>query len=169
MAPPAGGPLLTAQPFHSLDQGMPTKYQGHFKDIHLQVGGTIIVNARQISRGQLDVLTELIAECETQTDHIQIFPFEGQRGATLTHALERLGRENEYLDLGRPVAEAVARYSDRIVATSDNPRTEDPTQILVDVEAGLATLRRVDPDALDELRARVPALQRRIDGTFLPD
>jgi len=47
------------------------------------------------------------------------------------------------------MAEAVARWSDRVVATSDNPRSEDPLQILQDVESGLATLKRVDADALD--------------------
>jgi len=47
------------------------------------------------------------------------------------------------------MAEAVARWSDRVVATSDNPRSEDPLQILKDVESGLATLKRVDADALD--------------------
>jgi UDP-N-acetylmuramoyl-L-alanyl-D-glutamate--2,6-diaminopimelate ligase len=50
----------------------------------------------------------------------------------------------------RPLmAEAVARWSDRVVATSDNPRSEDPLQILKDVEPGLATLRRVEAEALD--------------------
>ena len=50
----------------------------------------------------------------------------------------------------RPLmAEAVARWSDRVVATSDNPRSEDPLQILKDVEVGLAALRRVEADALD--------------------
>jgi UDP-N-acetylmuramoyl-L-alanyl-D-glutamate--2,6-diaminopimelate ligase len=51
----------------------------------------------------------------------------------------------------RPLmAEAVARHSDRVIATSDNPRTEDPLAILRDVEAGLRGLARVAPEALDE-------------------
>jgi UDP-N-acetylmuramoyl-L-alanyl-D-glutamate--2,6-diaminopimelate ligase len=50
----------------------------------------------------------------------------------------------------RPLmAEAAARWSDRVVATSDNPRSEDPLQILKDVEAGLGALRRVEAEALD--------------------
>lgn len=43
----------------------------------------------------------------------------------------------------RPLmAQAVALHSDRIVATSDNPRTENPAAILRDVESGLGNLRR---------------------------
>jgi UDP-N-acetylmuramoyl-L-alanyl-D-glutamate--2,6-diaminopimelate ligase len=50
----------------------------------------------------------------------------------------------------RPLmAEAVARHSDRVIATSDNPRTEDPLAILREVEAGLGGLVRVGQDALD--------------------
>jgi UDP-N-acetylmuramoyl-L-alanyl-D-glutamate--2,6-diaminopimelate ligase len=50
----------------------------------------------------------------------------------------------------RPLmAEAVARSSDRVLATSDNPRTEDPEAILRDVETGLQNLRRVEPEELD--------------------
>jgi UDP-N-acetylmuramoyl-L-alanyl-D-glutamate--2,6-diaminopimelate ligase len=48
-----------------------------------------------------------------------------------------------------PMAEAVARWSDRVIVTSDNPRTEDPERILDDVVVGLAGLRAVAPDALD--------------------
>jgi UDP-N-acetylmuramyl-tripeptide synthetase len=36
-----------------------------------------------------------------------------------------------------PMGEAAARFSDLVILTSDNPRTEDPLQILDDAEAGL--------------------------------
>jgi UDP-N-acetylmuramoyl-L-alanyl-D-glutamate--2,6-diaminopimelate ligase len=47
------------------------------------------------------------------------------------------------------MAEAVARWSDRVVLTQDNPRTEDPARILADVEPGLGKLTRVEADRLD--------------------
>ncbi len=50
----------------------------------------------------------------------------------------------------RPLmAQAAARWSDRIIATSDNPRSEDPIRILADVEAGLTALQKVEPGSLD--------------------
>jgi UDP-N-acetylmuramoyl-L-alanyl-D-glutamate--2,6-diaminopimelate ligase len=50
----------------------------------------------------------------------------------------------------RPLmAQAVAAASDRAIATSDNPRTEDPEKILRDLEPGLAKLKAVTPAELD--------------------
>ena len=48
-----------------------------------------------------------------------------------------------------PMAQAVARHSDRAIATSDNPRTEDPGRILDDVEVGLAAMTGTTSAALD--------------------
>jgi UDP-N-acetylmuramoyl-L-alanyl-D-glutamate--2,6-diaminopimelate ligase len=45
------------------------------------------------------------------------------------------------------MAEAVARFADRAVLTSDNPRTEDPDAILREVEQGLGAMQRVEPEA----------------------
>ncbi len=42
-----------------------------------------------------------------------------------------------------PMAEAVARHSDRAIETSDNPRGEDPERILDVVELGLVSMRMV--------------------------
>jgi UDP-N-acetylmuramoyl-L-alanyl-D-glutamate--2,6-diaminopimelate ligase len=43
----------------------------------------------------------------------------------------------------RPVmAEAACEHSDRVIFTSDNPRTEDPAQIIKDMEKGLAAAHK---------------------------
>ena len=67
------------------------------------------------------------------------------------------------------MAGAVARWSDLTIATSDNPRTEDPDAILRDVEAGLTDLERVEPGALGSgprqysvIRDRREAIERAI-------
>jgi UDP-N-acetylmuramoyl-L-alanyl-D-glutamate--2,6-diaminopimelate ligase len=63
----------------------------------------------------------------------------------------------------RPLmAQAVAKTSDRIIATSDNPRTEDPEQIVRDVETGLSGLERVSAEELDRSeRAYAVEIDRR--------
>ena len=40
------------------------------------------------------------------------------------------------------MAKAACRYSDRVIITSDNPRTEDPEQIIRDIEVGIPAGKR---------------------------
>jgi UDP-N-acetylmuramoyl-L-alanyl-D-glutamate--2,6-diaminopimelate ligase len=40
------------------------------------------------------------------------------------------------------MGEAACEYSDRVIFTSDNPRSEDPSQILKDMEEGLGSAAR---------------------------
>jgi len=62
----------------------------------------------------------------------------------------------------RPLmAQAVARHADRIVATSDNPRTEDPEHILEDVCQGLSGLTRVESESLDTEKSFACIVDRR--------
>jgi UDP-N-acetylmuramoyl-L-alanyl-D-glutamate--2,6-diaminopimelate ligase len=62
----------------------------------------------------------------------------------------------------RPLmAKAVARHADRVIATSDNPRTEDPEKILDQVEAGLAGLPKLAPEALGDGRGYARIADRR--------
>jgi UDP-N-acetylmuramoyl-L-alanyl-D-glutamate--2,6-diaminopimelate ligase len=65
----------------------------------------------------------------------------------------------------RPMAEAVARWADRVYLTSDNPRTEHPDRILDDLEAGLGAVPRVRE--ADRREAILTAVSDSADGDVL--
>jgi UDP-N-acetylmuramoyl-L-alanyl-D-glutamate--2,6-diaminopimelate ligase len=41
---------------------------------------------------------------------------------------------------------AAARLADRVLVTSDNPRSEDPLKIIAEIVAGMPAPRRIEPD-----------------------
>ena len=57
--------------------------------------------------------------------------------------------------------------ADVVVVTSDNPRTEDPSEILRDVEVGLSALERVPSDALDATEHSATSLVDRREAIAL--
>jgi UDP-N-acetylmuramoyl-L-alanyl-D-glutamate--2,6-diaminopimelate ligase len=59
------------------------------------------------------------------------------------------------------MAKTAAAYSDRVVVTSDNPRTEDPSAIIRDIVAGLVE-DRVDSAVYDVVEDRAAAIAQAI-------
>jgi UDP-N-acetylmuramoyl-L-alanyl-D-glutamate--2,6-diaminopimelate ligase len=57
------------------------------------------------------------------------------------------------------MAEAACRHADLVIATSDNPRTEDPAAILRDVAAGLTERSIVVPDRREAIRRAIAEAQ----------
>jgi UDP-N-acetylmuramoyl-L-alanyl-D-glutamate--2,6-diaminopimelate ligase len=56
----------------------------------------------------------------------------------------------------RPVmAQVAAEHSDRVILTSDNPRTEDPQEILKDMEAGLNTAAKRKTISISDRREAI--------------
>jgi UDP-N-acetylmuramoyl-L-alanyl-D-glutamate--2,6-diaminopimelate ligase len=54
-----------------------------------------------------------------------------------------------------PMARAACAHADLVIATSDNPRTEDPLAILRDVAAGLSGAHEVIPDRRSAIRRAI--------------
>jgi UDP-N-acetylmuramoyl-L-alanyl-D-glutamate--2,6-diaminopimelate ligase len=72
----------------------------------------------------------------------------------------------------RPLmAQAAAELSDLVIITSDNPRTEDPLEIIRQVEVGLAggSLRKILPAELERGKARLNAHNFGRCYTVIPD
>lgn len=63
----------------------------------------------------------------------------------------------------RPVmGQVAARYADWVVVTSDNPRTEDPSAILSDIEAGIR--KGPPPGGYSVVEDRAEAIERAVAG-----
>lgn len=55
------------------------------------------------------------------------------------------------------MAEVAVRLSDKVILTSDNPRSEDPAQIIKDMEAGIATDKRKNVFSITDRREAIRA------------
>ncbi|WP_068267915.1 UDP-N-acetylmuramoyl-L-alanyl-D-glutamate--2,6-diaminopimelate ligase [Caviibacter abscessus] len=95
---------------------------GRFELIENDKNARIVIDYAHTPDGLINVLSTL--KKITQNRLITVFGAGGDRDRTK-----------------RPLmAKAAAKYSDYIILTSDNPRTEDPKQILADVEKGLTDI-----------------------------
>lgn len=92
---------------------------GRFELIENNKDARIVVDYAHTPDGLMNVLSTL--KSITKNRLITVFGAGGDRDKTK-----------------RPLmAKAASKYSDYIILTSDNPRTEDPSQILKDIEKGL--------------------------------
>jgi len=152
-------------PRETVEVELPLLGEFNLENLLVAVGATLAldVDPAAVARG--------VAACPQVPGRVERVPWEGPGPTVLVDyahtpdAVEKLLRTLRPLARGhlvavfgcggdrdrgkRPLmAEAAARWSHRVVATSDNPRTEDPGAILAEVEKGLGSLRRVAPEAL---------------------
>lgn len=116
---------------------------------------------------------ELALAVQRYVDALRVFPFERRDYAALTAALSRQGRENEYLDLARPVAEAVTRsrqvesWIERGEAGSEQigamRRALADSQALVYLGFAESSSAGALAAGLEEVRGKRDALARRLD------
>lgn len=117
---------------------------------------------------------ELAMAVQRYVDALRMFPFERRGFVALTAALARQGRESEYLDLARPVAEAVTRSrqieswiergeegSAQIAAMR---RALSDSQALVYLGFAESAAAEALTSGLDAVREKRDALARHLDG-----
>jgi len=116
---------------------------------------------------------ELALAVSRYVDALRLFPFERRGYGALTAALARQGRESEYLDLARPVAESVTR-SRQIESWIE--RGEEGSEAIAAMRRALADSQALvylgfaesgEADVLasgvDQVREKRDALARRLD------
>jgi len=64
------------------------------------------------------------------------------------------------------MGQTAARLADRVILTSDNPRSEDPRQIILDIEVGL---RKVKTEGYEIYPDRAEAIRKAIEGAGAGD
>jgi UDP-N-acetylmuramoyl-L-alanyl-D-glutamate--2,6-diaminopimelate ligase len=181
----SGSRVLAALPTGPLDLDFPLLGDFNLENLMVACGIAVSVGIapEQIAAG--------VANCPQVPGRMEVLRGEGDSSTTVVvdyahtpDAVEKLLRAVRPLCRGRMItvfgcggdrdrakrplmAEAVALESDLAIATSDNPRTEDPDQILIDVEAGLKRLRRCDPGELAAAEASYTVIRDRREAIRL--
>ena len=145
---PHAGSARTEIAFHSPLVGPPHVYN------------TLAAVASGLSLGySLEVITKALAKCTGAPGRFESVPHDGDFAVVVDYAhsddaLVNVLRTAREVTKGRiitvfgcggdrdrskraPMGEAAGSLSDVVILTSDNPRTEDPNQILCDAEAGI--------------------------------
>ena len=82
----------------------------------------------------------------------------------LRHPMRRVGSEWQAIEWDEAFALVAERLADRVVVTDDNPRNEDPLQILSEIRAGFT-----HPERAAFIPGRAEAIANCIGGSELDD